>query len=186
MDDIPVVPLAMVIIAFLSWLRSRFKEASELRRERSEAKAEVSRARGTTGPAKPAYQRHNRDEPLRRAPVRDIAEEAVPKTFRELFDEINSQKEVTSSMTPPPLPPSGPKPKVEPEEEAWGDGDGFGAYAEVPKSTNVAPKKRKPANKEGKHSLAKALSDGNQLSNALILREILGPPKALSNKFGRR
>ena len=175
MDDIPVVPLAMVVIAFLGWLRNRLKENAEIRRASNQAKAEAARARRSTEPSKQSYQTPYRDEP-RREPV-----EEVPKTFRELFDEINAQK----ASAPPPL-PTAKVARVEPEEEAWGDGDGFGTYTEVPKSTNKPPKKRKRVDKEGKHSLAKALSDGHQLSNALILREILGPPKALIGKSKRR
>lgn len=178
MDDIPVVPLAMVVIAFLSWLRNRLKKTSEIRRARNLAKAEVARARRTTQPAKEVYQSPYRDEP-----ASEVVEE-VPKSFRELFNEINAQKEIAS--IPPPLPTPKIEAKAEPDEEAWGDGDGFGAYTAVPKSASAAPKKRKRFNKKGKHTLAKTLSNGNQLRNALILREILDPPKALSNKSRRR
>lgn len=176
MEDIPWLPLAMVFIAFLSWLRNRIVEAAEIRRARNAAKAEVARARRTTEPATPAY-----ETPYRKAQTTEVADEEIPRTFRELFDEINAQR--TAAAAPPPLPPQ--VVEVEEADEPWGDGDGFGGITEVPELPKVTPKIRKKTVKRERHPLAKTLSDGNQLRTALILKEILGPPKALS-KHPRR
>lgn len=183
MEDIPWLPIAMVFIAFLSWLRNRVKEASEIRQARNSAKAEIARGRRTTEPAKKAY-----ESPYREAPARELVEEE-PKTFRELFNEINAQKEsapppVPASRTnyqPPPLPNATPEPEI----EEWGDGDGFGATTPPSLQASAKRAKTKPRIKKQKHSIAKILGDGDQLRNALILKEILSPPKALQNK-GRR
>ena len=175
MEDIPWLPLAMVFIAFLSWLRNRIQEASEIRRARNAAKAEVARARRTTEPAKPAY-----ETPYRNAQTPEVAEEEIPRTFRELFDEINAQR--AAPAVPPPLPPQVVEVEEASEEadESWGDGDGFGGITAMPELPKVTPKIRKKAVRKDRHPLARTLSDGNQLRTALILKEILGPPKALS------
>ncbi|MDF1740715.1 MAG: hypothetical protein P1U86_16255 [Verrucomicrobiales bacterium] len=175
MEDIPWLPLAMVFIAFLSWLRNRIVEAAEIRRARNAAKAEVARARRTTEPAKPAY-----ESPYRDARSPEVVEEEIPRTFKELLDEINAQR--TAPAAPPPLPPQVPKVEevFDEADEPWGDGDEFGGIAAVPELPKVTPILRKKAVRKGRHPLAKTLSDGNQLRTALILKEILGPPKALS------
>ena len=181
MDEIPILPLAMVVIAFLTWLRNRIKETSEIRRARNADRAEAARARRTTAPAKEVYQTPYRD--TRDTQAREVVED-VPKTFRELFDEINAQE--AAAAVPPPLPTPVVSTRVDPEEveEAWGDGDGFGITA-APQLASVPRKQLKPAVRKKKNTLAQTLSNGNQLRNALILKEILGPPKALS-KHPRR
>ncbi len=181
MEDIPWLPLAMVFIAFLSWLRNRIKEAAEIRRARNAAKAEIARARRTTAPAKDVYQ-----SPYREEPAVEVIDE-LPKSFRELFDEINAREEAATAAVPPPLPPAAARSIVHPEdeEEPWGDGDGFGGVGTVPPLASTPPIRRSAAVKKKRHSLAETLSNGGQLRNALILKEVLGPPKALQNRPGR-
>jgi len=173
----------MVFIAFLSWLRNRVKEASQIRQARNSAKAEVAAAQRTTRPAKKAY-----ESPYREAPARKVVEEK-PKTFRELFNDINDQEESApppfpaskTNYQPPPLPTATP----EPEEEERDHGEGFVDTPAPSLQVNVKRDVTGPRIKKQKHSIARILGDGYQLRNALILNEILSPPKALQNK-GRR
>jgi len=121
-DDIPWAYVAMIFIAFASWVFGRLKEAAEIRRARAAAKraAQEARNRAQPVPAPSPYRSPTPVAPISipappvpapvSAPAPPVAAEA-PKTFRELFDMLQEQaapapvaRERAMPSAPPPLP----------------------------------------------------------------------------------
>ena len=81
MDDVPWIYVAMIFIAFISWLRGRLQDAAAVRRERAAERKAKERARRTT---EPEY-----ESPYS---ARDRAPEPeAPHTFTQIFKEIERQ-----------------------------------------------------------------------------------------------
>lgn len=180
--DIPWLYVAMIFIAFVSWIYNQIKEAAEIRREKVAEKKRAQRARMST---EPEYESPYRET----SSSRDQVPEG-PKSFRDVFQEIERhmqevEVEVEPERTPPPLPTRSDTPPSVPDETLpttaipemapMPQPTGFPAFG----STKSRRKKRKlNGNRETSDALRKTLRDGHQLKNALILREVLGPPRA--------
>ncbi|MEM7601346.1 MAG: hypothetical protein AAF357_08005, partial [Verrucomicrobiota bacterium] len=77
MDDIPWLYVAMIFIAFVSWVHNRIQEAREYRRARKIEKEKAARSRRTAEPE--TFQ-----SPYREQSVPEGVEEVEkPKSFRE-------------------------------------------------------------------------------------------------------
>lgn len=176
MDDIPWIYVAMIFIAFISWLRGRIQDAAAVRRQRAADRKAKSRSRRTTEPEyESPYSAKNR-----------TSEPEAPQTFTRILKEIESQ--INETEEPPPQ----PQPRVEPQQ-------GSAAPPPLPSSepsyqpteipvpvTPSAPvQRRKRArkfrvpNNSQVDSLTASLSHGSKLRTALILKEVLDKPRAL-------
>lgn len=179
MDDIPWIYVAMIFIAFISWLRGRIQEVSETRRQRASERKAKQRARRT---AEPAYE----------SPYSARREEAAaqnkkePETFRDIFREIERQINTTEeepesapeiqSFEPPPLPP----PSAQPQEQTE-------PASSVTLDSRVRRKRNKPSEPPYQtDSLASILGDRSHLRTALILSEVLDKPRALQQHRPRQ
>lgn len=171
MDDVPWLYVAMIFIAFISWVSNRIKEANEYRRARRIEKEKAARARRTT--AAPEFQSPYREQASTQA-VEE--EETTPKSFREVFQELERQftepaeEEVSYERpSPPPLPADEPFPTP-----------AFVPTGPVKVAPPMATKKRRSRNTSD--SLIKTLRNGENLKTALILKEVLDKPKALRQR----
>ena len=90
MDDIPWIYVAMIFIAFISWLRGRIQDAAAVRRQRAADRKAKSRSRRTT---EPEYE--SPYSAKTRAP-----EPEAPQTFTRILKEIESQ--INEAEEPPP------------------------------------------------------------------------------------
>lgn len=177
MDDIPWLYVAMIFIAFLSWVHNRIQEAKEYRRARKIEKEKAARARRTTEP--PEFQSPYRGESRPSATPVVVEEEAEPpKTFREVFQELERQfteveaPEPETTRLPPPLPEPAPATYEQP--------------ALPTEPLVVAPPiagktSRKSSRNTGRY-LVKTLRDGGSLKTALLLKEVLDKPRALRSR----
>lgn len=187
-DDIPWAYVAMIFIAFASWVFGRLKEAAEIRRARAAAKRAAQEARNRAQPVPPPspYRSPTPVAPISipappvpapvSAPAPPVATEA-PKTFRELFDMLQEQaapapvdRESARPSAPPPLPA--------PVEPVQSEAD------RIFYGTGTAMKPAPPLRVErvrGKTSsnLNRILKNRGTLREALILKEILDKPVAL-------
>lgn len=188
-DDIPWAYVAMIFIAFASWVYGRLKEAAEIRRARAAAKQAAQDARNRAQPAPPPspYRSPAHTPVPAPAPTRPAIPAAAPvpaagietpKTFRELFEMLQEQ------ATPPPVakgqarqaaPPPLPAERVEPVQSEvdrifYGPG----------KAAKPAPPVRVERIR-GKTSsnLNRILKNRGTLREALILKEILDTPVAM-------
>ena len=176
MDDIPWLYVAMIFIAFASWVHNRIQEAREYRRARKIQKEKASRSKRAD--KTPEFQSPYRAEP---ASVTDSPEEVdAPKTFREVFQELERQfseeserEEVhpSSKKAPPPLPTEMVtyEPPEIPEEPLL-------------VSPPMAGPSRRANSRKTSQSLVKTLRDGGNLKTALILKEVLDRPRALRSR----
>lgn len=174
MDDIPWIYVAMIFIAFISWLRGRIQDAAAVRRQRAADRKAKSRSRRTT---EPEYE--SPYSAKTRAP-----EPEAPQTFTRILKEIESQineaeeppppprvEPQQGSAAPPPLPSS--EPSYQPTE------------IPVPVAPSASMQRRKKArkfrvpNNSQVDSLTASLSHGSKLRTALILKEVLDKPRAL-------
>ncbi len=173
MDDIPWLYVAMIFIAFVSWVWNQIKDAAEMRREKA---AEKKRAQHSRNSTEPDY-----ESPYRTSSERDTVPEG-PQSFRDVFKEIERQIQQadTPVQEPAPAPPPLPKaPRVQ-EEPVVGN---FSFPTDVPELKARPPlakvrRKKKRGNRETSNMLRDALRDSAQMKNALILREVLGPPRS--------
>lgn len=181
MDDIPWIYVAMIFIAFISWLRGRVQEASAARRQRALDRKAKQRERRTREPAYESPYSARR----KKAAVKNGKE---PETFRDIFREIERQiktadedpelgAEIESSgPPPPPLPPTSTQPQESPEP-----------VTSIPLATKVRRARRKPSkNPSQTGSLASILGNQNHLRTALILSEVLDKPRALQQHRPRQ
>lgn len=185
-SDFPWVYVAMIFIAFVSWIRSRLQEAAEMRRVRAlKKKAAQTERRSSTLPSPvspylhPSPQvPHSKAVALESTKLETPVPE-LPKTFRELFevlqDQMIGQTEPPSAKqsAPPPLPVS-PAPR-----------------AEVPVAATVVPlpEIKPPVTSRGHQGrkvarntsgdLSRMLKTRGTLREALIMKEILDTPVAL-------
>lgn len=172
MDDVPWLYVAMIFIAFVSWVVQRVREASEARRERIAERKAAERARRTT--QAPEY-----ESPYRSGRTAE-PEPEPPRTFREVFQELERQMaghepEPEPTRVPPPLPPqpettTAPPPRVP---------------SVLPRVSAAPPRprKRKPRSaarkRETANALGSVLRDRGSLRTALVLKEVLDRPRAL-------
>ncbi|MBP82802.1 MAG: hypothetical protein CMO61_03035 [Verrucomicrobiales bacterium] len=179
MDDIPWIYVAMIFIAFISWLRGRIQEASATRRQRALDRKAKQRERRTTEPAYESPYSARREK----AAARNDKE---PETFRDIFREIERQIKTADedpelapeleSSGPPPLPPTSTQPQESPEP-----------VTSTPLATEVRRARRKPSkNPSQTGSLASILGNQNHLRTALILSEVLDKPRALQQHRPRQ
>lgn len=174
MDDIPWLYVAMIFIAFLSWVHNRIQEAKEHRRARAIEKEKAARARRTTAP--PEFESPYRPpSPSRPSPESGGA--SAPKTFREVFEELQrefTEPELEIEEPPPSRLPVPPPLPAEPVYE----------QPVVPVGPiKIAPplpgaKRLRSSRNTGTH-LIRTLRHGGNLKTALILKEVLDKPRAL-------
>lgn len=173
MEDFPWHIVVVVFILFIGWVRNRIREAAEARRERRAARhaEELAKRRGGTVPAPAPRQSPPPPQPAQ-----------PPKSFRDLFEEM--QRQIEDSHTPPSQ-PSSPPPL--PNTPAPGKIETPPAQREkeVPvtipgpvSGPRLRGKKRKKQSELAK-TLAGTLKDSKQLTNTLILKEVLDSPRAL-------
>lgn len=188
MDDVPWLYVAMIFIAFVSWVWNQIKDAAEARREIVAERKRAQRKRNST---EPEY-----ESPYRTAPGRENSGSSQPRTspetvpegpqsFRDIFREIERQlKQPEVEPEQPKSPP--PLPTTRTVREAPAVPEAPPAYSfptEVPEIKPTPPlakvrRKKKRGNRETSNMLRGTLRDGAQLKNALILREVLGPPRS--------
>jgi hypothetical protein len=183
-DDIPWAYVAMIFIAFASWVFGRLKEAAEIRRARAEAKraAQESRNRAQPVPAPSPYRpaAQPRQEPAPVPAPTPSAEIEVPKTFRELFEMLQEQaapaplaRESERAFVPPPLP--APDESAEPvQSEA--DRIFYGSDEPV---DSAPPLRIERVRAKTSSNLNRILKNRATLREALILKEILDTPVAM-------
>lgn len=183
MDDFPWIYVAMIFIAFVSWLHRRVQEAAAARRLRAgerRAAAEAARRErplpGGTPPSPylaperaPMHPAPATPPPLpRRAPPSE--EIPVPRSFRELFEMLSESRPPVpphaEPVAPPPLPAANP-PAAAAKPAA--------PRAPVPAPVVASALRPTPAG----FGLTKALRRRGPLRQAILLKEILDAPVAL-------
>jgi len=178
MDDIPWIYVAMIFIAFISWLRGRIQDASAARRERmAERKAQEHARRATEPEYESPYTAKSR-----------TPEPESPQTFTDIIREIERQisepegPEPVREVEPAPSPQAGGPPPLPSSQPT------YQSAAELPVPVTPSPllaKRKKKRTSRKKTELSKeltlisALSSGNQLRTALVLKEVLDKPRAL-------
>jgi len=185
-DEIPWHYVAMIFIAFASWVYGRLKEAAEIRRARAAAKQAKQDARNRAQPAPPPSpyrptapaERPTVVAPAPVVPPAPAAEIEVPKTFRELFEMLQEQAAAPAPVqrgearppAPPPLPVASEPFQSEEDRIFYGPG----------KPKKIAPPVR-VERVRGKTSsnLNRILKNRGTLREALILKEILDTPVAM-------
>jgi hypothetical protein len=179
-DDIPWAYVAMIFIAFVSWVYGRLKEAAEKRRARAEVRraAQESRNRAQPVPAPSPYRATTPSVVVPAPTPSPAAEIEAPKTFRELFEMLQEQATAPAPMqkgearppAPPPLPVAGETFQSEEDRIFYGPG----------KAKKIAPTVR-VERVRGKTSsnLNRILKNRGTLREALILKEILDAPVAM-------
>lgn len=171
MDDIPWLYVAMIFIAFLSWVHNRIQEAKEYRRAQKIEKEKTARARRTTAP--PEFESPYR--PSR--PAQNGEESSAPTTFREVFEDLQREFAEPEAALEEPSPSRIPVPPLLPAEPIY----------EQPVLPDgpviIAPplqgKKRLRSSRNTGTHLIRTLCHGGDLKTALILKEVLDKPRAL-------
>lgn len=184
MDDFPWIYVAMIFIAFVSWLHRRVQEAAAARRlragERRAAAEAARRERPLPGgaapspylaperaPAPPAAPATPPPLPRRAPPSEEIP---VPRSFRELFEMLSESRPPVpphaEPVAPPPLPAANP-PAAAAKPAA--------PRAPVPAPVVASALRPTPAG----FGLTKALRRRGPLRQAILLKEILDAPVAL-------
>jgi hypothetical protein len=176
MDDFPWHYAAMIFIVFVSWLYQRLQEISASRRLRSaERKAAAEAARKE----RPLFQESRPPlgpppvpgpvpQPAPAAPTTTPGEIAIPRSFREFFETIETLSNPPvktpaplQETAPPPLPVAPPEPE---------------------KRSNPVVKpivEAKPTAPHPASGLSTVLRRRSSLRQALILKEILDVPVSL-------
>jgi len=176
MDDFPWHYAAMIFIVFVSWLYQRLQEISASRRLRSaERKAAAEAARKE----RPLFQESRPPlgqppvpdpvpQPAPAAPTTNPGEVAIPRSFREFFETIETLSNPpvktpapVQETAPPPLPVAPPEPEKRSNPVV---------------KPIVAPKPTTPHATAG---LSRVLRRRSSLRQALILKEILDVPVSL-------
>ena len=176
MDDVPWHLVAIVFITFAIWVRDRIRQAAEWRRQRKAERnaADFSRHAAHSPPQETSpYLAEYQEE--------EVEEEEIPKTFRELFEEIQQQSEPEEVWVEPTpqesyeVPVKAPPPL--PDEIPAADTEGF----EVPVSSEPIQVRRRTrrSHRRAADSLSRVLRDNGRLQTAIILKEVLDKPKAL-------
>lgn len=195
MDDIPWIYVAMIFIAFISWVRTRIKEAAVLKRERTVQRKAREKARNTataTPPPSPYRSPLYAPDPApattSAATHRTTAHVATetPQTFRELFEMLQghagadnnplatvSAADPAAETAPPPLPaPVAPVRTTQEEIDAI-----FYGTDNVAKVTPAAKVVRTGSG--GATNIKRMLSHRSSLREALVLKEILDKPVSI-------
>ena len=174
MDDIPWLYVAMIFIAFASWVWNKVQEAAAIRRQRLAERRAAERSRRTT---EPEWESPYRSQPQ----AVPEPEPEPPRSFQDVFRELERQfaepeEEELPTRTPPPLPAQASV--SEPEETPTWSPE---AVTLPPLAKPKKKRKRKVASarRETSEVLSATLRDRGRLRNALILNEILAKPKAL-------
>jgi len=181
-DDIPWAYVAMIFIAFASWVYGRLKEAAEIRRARAATKRAAQEARNRAQPAPPPSP-YRSPAPVTAAPTQQYPAPApapptgieTPKTFRELFEMLQEQAapapiEEPRPYAPPPLPVPVAPVQSEVDRIFYGPG----------KAEKVAvPLKVERVRGKTSSNLNRILKNRGTLREALILKEILDTPVAM-------
>lgn len=186
-SDFPWVYVAMIFIAFVSWVRARLQEAAELRRARAlKKKAAGSERRVAPDSARvspylePSPQA-SRSRPSVPEPI--VTENPVtemPRSFREILEVFQEQlvgqnePQSTSQSAPPPLPVTHP---VNTGTPVLRDSQGLPTLPRSAASPRI-PRDRKTQRKTS-GELSRLLKTRGTLREALILKEILDKPVAL-------
>lgn len=174
MDDIPWLYVAMIFIAFASWVHNRIQEAREYRRAR---KIEKEKARAGRSRPTPEFTSPYREDPTPSVPD-SIEEVEQPKTFREVFQELERQftdpqdeEPAGPKRVPPPIPSEPPAftPPAIPEEP-------------LVVSPPISGPRKTGSSRETSRYLVRTLKSGPKLKTALILKEVLDKPRALRSR----
>lgn len=189
-DDIPWAYVAMIFIAFASWVYGRLKEAAEIRRSRATTKRAAQEARNRAQPAPPPspYRSPMPTSVPERAPTppeipgpatvpapAPAAGIETPKTFRELFEMLQEQAAPASIKEPRPYaPPPLPVPVAPVQSEVDRIFYGPGKAEKV-----AAPLKVERVRGKTSSNLNRILKNRGTLREALILKEILDTPVAM-------
>ena len=182
-EDIPWAYVAMIFIAFVSWVYGRLKEAAEIRRTRATAKRVAQKARNHAQPVA-APSPYRSPEAVRPAapPVPAPlsvptlpADAEPPKTFRELFEMLQEQaapvaEEIPRFVPPPPLPAPG---KTAEAIQAEIDRKFYGP-ATIDKS--APPPQVERLRGKTSSNLNRILKNRSTLREAMILKEMLDTP----------
>jgi hypothetical protein len=174
MDDFPWHYVAMIFIVFVSWLYQRIQEIAATRRLRSaERKAAAEAARKE----RPLFQESRPQlgpppvpapQPVPSSPTSSPEEIPIPRSFRELFETIETLSNPSVKApapvqvtAPPPLPVAPPEPERR--------------LTSAPKPVvEVEPMAPHPAS-----GLSRVLRRRSSIRQALILKEVLDVPVSL-------
>lgn len=192
-DDIPWAYVAMIFIAFASWVYGRLKEAAEIRRSRATTKRAAQEARNRAQPAPPPspYRSPMPTSVPERAPTPPeipgpatvpapvpAAGFETPKTFRELFEMLQEQAAPAPQEEPrPDSPPPLPVPVAPVQSEADRIFYGVGKAAKPAKP--APPVRVERIRGKTSSNLNRILKNRGTLREALILKEILDTPVAM-------
>lgn len=174
MDEFPWIYVAMIFIAFISWLRARIKAAAERRREIAE-----SRRRSSNREAPVAHQSPYRDSPV------EAASQDTSESFERMVERMIgipiTEEEEEPAKAPPPLPPKRKPVKEAAKGKLANDAGSF----EVEEPELRIPKKGsflggRPTRSRSASTFIRSLKSKSQVRNAIILREVLDKPKGLS------
>lgn len=173
--DFPWIYVAMIFIAFISWVKSRLDEAAKIRQERAEAREAAKRAKRESKPVEAPSPYRPREAtsrptapasvpvPVPTPTVPDMESRPVPTSFREFFEMVKEAATEPEPVAPPPLPkPSPPVPAP--------------VVAEVRRSvTASAP----VATAAPAPRTSRLLRSRAGLRDAMVLKEILDPPVSM-------
>ena len=183
-SDFPWIYVAMVFIAFVSWVRARIQEAAAFRRARAEQK-EAQRKREESAPAPPEFSPYRNDSPPP-APPEPVVEEpgqpAAQPTFRELFEMLQGHLPEAEEAVPTP-----PPARVEVSAEARppalpSDRTGLteAATEMILSSPSIASTSPFGSNRVNRSKyVGRMLKSSANLREAFILKEILDKPLTL-------
>jgi hypothetical protein len=178
MEDVPWHYIAMIFIAFASWIYSRVQEAAEARRRKAESRKASSEARRAANAPPPSPYRTAAPSPSARsqAPSPPSAQPSAsdgPRTFREFLELLRETAEggspavdddepwIETAKPPPPLPTT-PPPKPS-----------------APRAVVASSAPPAAPRKQSSSPLAKALGSQTSIRQAIILKEILDQPISL-------
>ncbi|NLT69897.1 MAG: hypothetical protein GXX91_04295 [Verrucomicrobiaceae bacterium] len=202
-DEIPWAYVAMIFIAFVSWVYGRLKEAAEYRRARAAAKRAAQEARNRARP-EPAPSPYRPSAPVSATPPVPVpvappepepaAEIEMPKTFRELFEMLQEPPKPAPAPAPAPepAPPSAPaareetrsadspSPSPSPSPGALDRSEITRLFPGADRSASTAPPLQvERVRRKASSNLHRILHNRGTLREALILKEILDTPVAL-------
>ena len=183
-QEIPWTYVAIIFIAFVSWLWNRIREAAAYRRERLEQKRAAQRARRTTEREEEVspYRQPRRPTP----PEPREEEESVPNSLGDIYRRLEEQflEEAAPPEPPRRSPPPLPGNEVAETSSFRNPREPAATSAPEPPAT-VVPSPSTPAPRPKRSSstpssrIKTMLSEGDNLRTALVLREILDKPRAL-------
>ena len=182
MDDFPWVYVAMILIAFVSWLHNRIKEVTEMRRQRMVKKKAAAEAARRERP----LSRESMPSPFRPSPETRKPESRpvpgpepeveLPRSFRELFEMIGQGGALSPdspdsrTVVPPPLPEASEAP-VESAKPATSP-----KKLSSKSHAGTSPTESGGLSRKG---LSRVLRNRTTLRSALVLKEVLDSPVSL-------